>query len=181
MKILVIDEIDSTQNEAKRLIDKGSQEYNVIRALSQTHGRGTWGKSWASPKGAGLYVSLMRKKTENLKFSYETYTQEITISIIKAIQEFFVEESLDIFLKPINDIYAKKDNTTYKLAGILVEEYHKHLIIGIGINLYPSSYLVKEELPSLPKAAPISLSELMQNPSKLNEDELLNAILKELC
>ena len=53
-------ELDSTNEEAKRLL---AQEHFsspvIVRANSQTAGKGTQGRQWFSPPGAGLYFSVV--------------------------------------------------------------------------------------------------------------------------
>jgi BirA family biotin operon repressor/biotin-[acetyl-CoA-carboxylase] ligase len=51
-------EIDSTNAEAKRLIPAGVPHGTVLAADMQTAGRGRSGKSFYSPKGTGLYMSV---------------------------------------------------------------------------------------------------------------------------
>ena len=163
-------------NEAKRLI-KESSEYKsgsiiCISADFQSQGRGQHGKSWASPRGAGLYVSLV----SDLKIPAENSSILATELCIRSLEEGLkrvsqqslkesaekavIEVSPEFKLKPLNDIYVNN----CKLAGILLErfvfkdtEYHT---VGIGINLYKSSYQLKESSLEIPKAMPISLEEI---------------------
>jgi len=163
-------------NEAKRLI-KESSEYKsgsiiCISADFQSQGRGQHGKSWASPRGAGLYVSLV----SDLKIPAENSSILATELCIRSLEEGLkrvsqqsLKESKDnkamypspeFKLKPLNDVYVNN----CKLAGILLErfffkdtEYHT---VGIGINLYKSSYQLKESSLEMPKAMPISLEEI---------------------
>ncbi len=163
-------------NEAKRLI-KESSEYKpgsiiCISADFQSQGRGQHGKSWASPRGAGLYVSLvsdLKIPAENssilatelcirsLKEGLKRVSQQ---SLKESTEKAAIEPSPEFKLKPLNDIYVNN----CKLAGILLErfffkdtEYHT---VGIGINLYKSSYQLKESSLDIPKAMPISLEEI---------------------
>ena len=163
-------------NEAKRLI-KESSEYKsgsiiCISADFQSQGRGQHSKSWASPRGAGLYVSLV----SDLKIPAENSSILATELCIRSLEEGLkrvsqqsLKESKDnkamypspeFKLKPLNDVYVNN----CKLAGILLErfffkdtEYHT---VGIGINLYKSSYQLKESSLEMPKAMPISLEEI---------------------
>lgn len=169
-------DLDSTMNEAKRLI-KESSEYKsgsiiCISADYQSQGRGQHGKSWASPREAGLYVSLV----SDLKIPAENSSILATELCIRSLEEGLkrvsqqslkesaekavIEVSPEFKLKPLNDIYVNN----CKLAGILLErfvfkdtEYHT---VGIGINLYKSSYQLKESSLEIPKAMPISLEEI---------------------
>ena len=186
-------DVDSTMNEAKRLI-KESSEYKsgsiiCISADFQSQGRGQHGKSWASPRGAGLYVSLV----SDLKIPAENSSILATELCIRSLEEGLkrvsqqsLKESTEntamypspeFKLKPLNDIYVNN----CKLAGILLErfffkdtEYHT---VGIGINLYKSSYQLKESSLEMPKAMPISLEEI----SSINAtQDLAKSLLNDL-
>lgn len=186
-------DVDSTMNEAKRLI-KESSEYKsgsiiCISADFQSQGRGQHGKSWASPRGAGLYVSLV----SDLKIPAENSSILATKLCIRSLEEGLkrvsqqsLKESTEntamypspeFKLKPLNDIYVNN----CKLAGILLErfffkdtEYHT---VGIGINLYKSSYQLKESSLEMPKAMPISLEEI----SSINAtQDLAKSLLNDL-
>ena len=52
------DTLDSTNNEAIRLIEEGKGEGAVVVANCQTRGRGRRGKVWKSPRG-NLYLSII--------------------------------------------------------------------------------------------------------------------------
>lgn len=149
--------IDSTQNQAKRLIDDAqiiNQAYIV--AGQQTAGRGQYGKSWASPAGGGIYLSIVSNKL-NTSTLNEEFIQVQTIGatkkIIDALNDIY---QADYYIKPINDIYYD----ACKLAGILVEIYKGYVITGIGINLRDVPRTLKETIIDLPKAPPISLEEI---------------------
>ncbi|MDD2268255.1 MAG: HTH domain-containing protein, partial [Eubacteriales bacterium] len=57
--IFVHDEIDSTNSEAKRLLTDGICEPFLVVADSQTAGRGRFGRSFYSPPGTGVYMTLV--------------------------------------------------------------------------------------------------------------------------
>ena len=57
MLIETIDQIDSTNEEAKRRLEAGVEGAHWLRASMQTAGRGTHGRAWDSPDGAGLYLT----------------------------------------------------------------------------------------------------------------------------
>jgi BirA family transcriptional regulator, biotin operon repressor / biotin---[acetyl-CoA-carboxylase] ligase len=193
-------DVDSTMNEAKRLI-RESSEYKsgsiiCISADSQSQGRGQHGKSWASPRGAGLYLSLV----SDLKIPAENSSILATKLCIKSLKEGLKrikiqnsdhknaeiedrEQSSEIFqncefqLKPLNDIYVNN----CKLAGILLEKIFfrdtEYNTVGIGINLYKSGYQLKESSLETAKAMPISLEEIIGINATQN---LVKSLLKDL-
>ncbi|MCH2226722.1 MAG: hypothetical protein MK033_03005 [Candidatus Caenarcaniphilales bacterium] len=174
--------LDSTMNEAKRLLEDTSKlnelssgKLILIQGLEQSLGRGQYGKAWASPPGAGFYLSFLSSKAIP---SYEEASIKATELVIDLLTKFFETRNIlleDKFtLKPINDIYYRGQ----KLAGILVETF-KHQeqlfnIIGIGLNLYSSNYRLKESLLDAPKASPIALDEIVSREELMKyEEELL--------
>ena len=170
--------IDSTQNQAKRLIDDAKIiDQACIVASEQTAGRGQYGKSWASPQGAGIYLSLIQVNGEwstvnGLEALVASYTVEVAKKVIDVLNEIY---QADYYIKPINDIYY--DGA--KLAGILVEIYKGYIITGIGINLRNVPRTLKESIVDQPKAPPISLEEILPDEifSKLQEQDLINKLL----
>ena len=53
------EEIDSTNEEVKRLAAKGAPHGTVVAADMQTKGKGRRGRSWSSPKGDSIYMSFL--------------------------------------------------------------------------------------------------------------------------
>jgi len=58
-EIKYYDSIDSTNTKAKELASMGEKEGTVIIAEEQTEGRGRLGKNWTSPKGKGIWLSII--------------------------------------------------------------------------------------------------------------------------
>lgn len=122
----------STNDEAKALAQRGAPEGAVVLAEHQTQGRGRQGRSFASPAGVGIYLSLLlwpRLDTARLP--------QLTLLVAVAAAEAIAEVSaLPVSLKWPNDveIHGKK------VAGILTEAVLRigqpaAVIIGIGINV----------------------------------------------
>lgn len=122
LKVLVYDEIDSTNNEAKRL--KLSQD-SLIVAQDQTHGRGRYQRSFYSRKNEGLYFSLVLK--------YRQLDAQLLTLIIAVVISNILKETK---IKWLNDILLHEK----KMGGILCEstitnnEFNQ-IIIGVGLNL----------------------------------------------
>ena len=57
--VTVFDEVDSTNRIALELADGGAPEGTAIVAASQTAGRGRLGRSFYSPTGSGIYISVI--------------------------------------------------------------------------------------------------------------------------
>ena len=128
LNLHIYDEIDSTNDEAKRI--EGIKDFHIFITEKQTKGRGRHGKKWSSPNSGNIYMTISTSQN----------TSQINpISLIsglickKAIDKLIRKPS--IMLKWPNDILFNDK----KIGGILVEtEINKEnikTIIGIGINL----------------------------------------------
>jgi len=135
-------ELDSTNEEAKRLLAQGEIiEPTILRADCQTAGKGTQGRQWFSPPGAGLYFSVVHPFTgeegDLARLSKIPLTPLFTLAAGVACAETLASlTGLTIQLKPINDLYMENR----KLGGILTESLISEnrcraLITGIGINV----------------------------------------------
>jgi BirA family biotin operon repressor/biotin-[acetyl-CoA-carboxylase] ligase len=127
-KIIHYKEIDSTNDQAKRLIKKGFGEGTVIVADSQSKGRGKPGSSWFSPPKDGIYLSAVVKPYKNPKD-----LAPITLLGAKAVVNSIEKTSpLKAKIKLPNDVIVNDK----KICGVLVERVASgHLIIGIGVNI----------------------------------------------
>lgn len=123
----IFNEIDSTNDEAKRIIVQN--DFHVIIAERQTKGRGRLGKKWSSPNSGNIYMTIC---TEN---DHSNSPLSLITGLIckRAINK--ISNKLLVSLKWPNDILVKDK----KIGGILVEkEIQKEItrtIIGIGINI----------------------------------------------
>lgn len=141
--ILHYDSIDSTNEEAKRLIqDKKVKDSLIIIADTQTSGRTTKvDKVWNSPVG-NLYMTYIYKvNNANLLTKISSV---VSVAILKTIQYFSISfdlKTIDVKIKWPNDILINDK----KLSGILVEvekfEKDTFAIIGTGINILKAPIL----------------------------------------
>lgn len=126
--------IDSTNNEAKRLIQAGAKGPLLLVADSQSAGRGRQGKSFYSPPGTGLYMTLAIHHDGPLS-SAVTVTSAAAVAVCRAVREVL---GIPLDIKWVNDLYFQGK----KCCGILVEavEGGKALVIGIGVNLQTEAF-----------------------------------------
>lgn len=123
-KIIRYQQIDSTSDEARRLIKTG--EGLVVTAERQTGGRGQPGRRWLSPAG-NLYLSAVVKPYKN-----PAQLAPITILAALAVRSTIKQVSkLDAVIKWPNDLRIKGK----KVGGILTERTGGCLIIGVGLNV----------------------------------------------
>ena len=59
LRPLVEKTLDSTNAAVRRLAEQGAPEGTVVLAGSQTQGRGRYGRTFYSPEGTGVYLSLL--------------------------------------------------------------------------------------------------------------------------
>ncbi len=131
-KILEYPVVESTNDRALSLAREGAEDGTVVRAEAQTKGRGQHGRRWHSPKGLGLYFSVLLRPP-----IIPEHTHRITIISAVAVAGAIVRHTgLKASIKWPNDICI--DNK--KVCGILTEtesgRHHiKHAVVGIGINI----------------------------------------------
>ena len=126
-KVIHYQTIDSTNEEARRLIGQGAGEGIVLVAEKQTKGKGKPGSAWFSPEG-NLYFSAVVKPRRNPK-ELSPITLLGALAARSAINKI---ARLAVVIKWPNDILINGK----KAGGVLVERVPSgHLIIGIGINL----------------------------------------------
>ena len=124
----------STNDVAARLADLGAEEGTVVVAEAQTAGRGRHGRTWFSPPGSGLYVSVILKPA--------SATPLITLASGVAIAEGIrAAAALPVELKWPNDIIFGRR----KLGGILTESAAQpgarpQMVVGFGINIHTAAY-----------------------------------------
>jgi BirA family biotin operon repressor/biotin-[acetyl-CoA-carboxylase] ligase len=128
-------EVGSTNDVAARLADRGEPEGTLVIADAQSAGRGRHGRAWASPPGAGLYMSLIVRPAAH---AVSLLTIAAGVALADGIQ---AATGLQPQLKWPNDVYIGGR----KLAGILAEAGTSkvggpHVVLGCGINLMPAAY-----------------------------------------
>lgn len=129
--VLFFDKIDSTNIKAKNLAKNGEKEGTLIIAEEQSDGRGRLERKFVSPKGKGLWFSIILRP----KFKI-TDAPKCTLLAAVAVALAIDEEKITPEIKWPNDIVKGKK----KLAGILTElttnaNNSYAVIIGVGINV----------------------------------------------
>lgn len=134
-QILRFDSLPSTNLEAARLAIEGAAEGLCIVASEQTAGRGRLQRQWISPKGAGLYFSVVLRPRIHQR-SWPLITLAAALAVHDALLEAY---SLNTDIKWPNDVLANNR----KLCGILAETVEttkgRAVVLGIGINLTSSA------------------------------------------
>ena len=136
-------EIDSTNEEALRWGRDGAPHGALVTADAQTAGRGRRGRSWSSPTGKGLYLSLLvRPDTVDFHLSHLNFAA--CLAATRAVQK---QTGQTCHTKWPNDVLLNGR----KIAGVLSEAvWHEgkfsFAVIGLGLNVNHS----REELPPRP-------------------------------
>lgn len=138
-RIHIYKEVDSTNNEGRRLIMDGKPSGTVIFAEKQTSGKGRRGKTFSSPAGDSIYVSFILEPLLDVKDSL-LITVAASVAVARAVLKIGSEDGrpLNPRIKWVNDVYL--DNK--KICGILTEAVSdvesgqiQSLVLGIGINI----------------------------------------------
>ena len=140
--------IGSTNDVAARLAAGGASEGTTVAAEAQSSGRGRLGRTWFSPQGVGLYVSLVIRPDAGGRGGQggdaaapglpAVVTLASGVALADAIRE---STGLQVEIKWPNDIVCGRR----KLAGILAEASAQgaeleYVILGFGVNIRPVTY-----------------------------------------
>lgn len=133
-QLLSYDELDSTNEEAKRLAGKGAHHGAIIWARKQTSGKGRMQRSWVSDSG-NLFTSILLAPECDLK----TASQLSFVAAVSAIDaiEHLLPHGGELGCKWPNDIMLNGK----KLGCILLESFKtkadntQWIVVGIGINI----------------------------------------------
>lgn len=125
--VIIHEKTTSTNTLAKDYIIKGCVDGTLILAKEQTAGRGRMERSFSSPSGDGIYMSLVIKPDISPELVSQI-TLPIALSIVDAIGEIY---NIPAKIKWPNDVLINSK----KVSGILTEYKNGHVIIGVGINV----------------------------------------------
>lgn len=136
-KIIQLEEVDSTNDLAKKFILEENMTGNcVIIADHQTRGKGRLGRTWESPSGTGLWMSLILGPGI-CHDQLVLYNFMASLTVCETLRKL---TGLEFELKWPNDILIRGK----KICGILLETVTKQgelfLITGIGLNINQTSF-----------------------------------------
>ena len=132
------DTTDSTNNDAEKLGETDAPHGTLVVADRQDKGRGSRGRSWSTPSGSNIAMSLMLRP--------QIPTDRV--SMLTLIMGLSVAQGIESALKPFgnyNNVYIKWPNDVVinkkKICGILTELHMnpgnviRDVVIGVGINV----------------------------------------------
>src|SRR5688500_16180078 len=130
-KILRCGSLPSTNTELARQASEGAVEGLSILADEQTAGRGRLQRAWSSPKGAGLYFSILLRPALAIE-RWPLITFVAALAVGDVLRE---AAQVETDIKWPNDLLAGER----KICGILAEAIEtpagRAVVVGIGINL----------------------------------------------
>src|SRR5680860_150521 len=138
LNIIVLKDVESTNNYANQLILSNAEEGTVVLAQFQKKGRGQQGNQWESQSGKNLLASIILYP----KFLKAGNQFLISKMVSLGLVEYLRHEVRDVSIKWPNDIYIGNK----KIAGILIENAIKgrnlfSTVIGVGLNLNQKNFL----------------------------------------
>lgn len=167
-EIYYFDSIDSTNTKAKELAEEGHPSGTLVVADRQTAGKGRRGRSWESPTGIGIFMTLMLKPEINPNHA-SMLTLVAAMATTRAIRRV---TGVPAMIKWPNDIVMNGK----KVCGILTEmsaqfDYINHIVIGIGINVH------NEDFPE--EIAQTASSIYLESGQHIHRASLIEAFLEE--
>lgn len=162
--VVYVTRTTSTQDVARGQAELGAPDGTAVLAEEQSGGRGRMGRSWVSPPGANLYVTLiMRPPASRLRV--------LSIAAPLAIADALEDGGLDCALKWPNDVLVGGR----KIAGILIEtellgDAVRYALVGMGVN-------VNFDVGAVPEIADIATSVRSELGRDGSREDILAALL----
>ena len=133
-KVQVEQVVDSTNTRLKAMAASGAPTGTALLAVEQTAGRGTHGRSFQSPRGDGLYLSVLLRPAVALK-DLMTLTGWVAVAAREGAAR---ASGAPVDIKWLNDLYLNGK----KLCGILTELSFlgesgepDYVVVGMGVNM----------------------------------------------
>lgn len=141
-EVQLFDSVESTQNIARAAAEGGAAEGTLVIAEQQLNGRGRMGRGWVSPRGKGVWMSMVLRPSLPIHFAPQL-TLLTAVALCRSLKRI---TALPIGIKWPNDLLIEGK----KISGILLEsaaedERLTFVIAGVGIsvNLEEDDYPVE--------------------------------------
>jgi BirA family transcriptional regulator, biotin operon repressor / biotin---[acetyl-CoA-carboxylase] ligase len=169
--IKYIESVPSTQKIAHTLAQEGAEEGTTVIAEEQTEGRGRLLRSWYSPKGTGIWMSIILRPQLPPQRAPQ-FTLIAAVAVVQAIEEVC---GLSPEIKWPNDILLNGRKVTGILTELQAEaDKINSIIIGIGMNVNQSAADFPEELKSLASSLALEKEE------KISRVKLIQKVMEKL-
>ncbi|TCT14677.1 BirA family biotin operon repressor/biotin-[acetyl-CoA-carboxylase] ligase [Natranaerovirga pectinivora] len=136
-EIIVYNQVDSTNKQAKKLAIDGEKHGTVILAEEQLEGKGRRGRLWKSPPNKGIWLSIiLRPDLHPSKASMLTLIAGL--AVVHTINRYTKNQA---FIKWPNDIIINEK----KVSGTLTEmsselDVINYVVVGIGVNVNTTDF-----------------------------------------
>ena len=169
-KLKYLDRVPTTQQTAHEWKQEGAGEGALVLAEQQTAGRGRRGRSWHSPPGTGIWMSLILEP----RIHVNRVPQLTLLAAVALCRSLKQTTGLPVGIKWPNDLLIRGR----KISGILLEsvaedERLQYVVAGIGINVNQEAEDFPEDLRN--KAASLK----MEAGRPMDREQLLASFLKE--
>ncbi len=159
---------DSTNDDCVRFMQEGAATGIVVVAGQQLGGKGRRGRSWSSPPGESIYMTL-GLKPDFTPDKASMLTLVMALAVVRAIRK--VSGAEDAFIKWPNDIVMGGR----KVCGILTEmhldgEQIDCVVIGVGINVNSREFV--------PELAQTATSLFMESGQTYDCDTIITSVLE---
>jgi BirA family transcriptional regulator, biotin operon repressor / biotin---[acetyl-CoA-carboxylase] ligase len=127
----VVDATGSTNADLVSAAGRGAADRTVLVAEQQTAGRGRGARTWVSPAGTGVYLSVLLRPTTVPAHRLGTLAMVAGLALMHAARE---TAEINAVLKWPNDLLTADRHT--KLAGVLSEVAAEGaVVVGVGVNV----------------------------------------------
>lgn len=167
-RAVCLDTVDSTNNYAKKLAETGEAHGTLVAAEMQSGGRGRRGRSWVTPRGTAIAMSIIVRPQIRPEHA-SMLTLVMGAAAARAITQ---TTGLDVQIKWPNDLVVggKKLSGTLTEMSAELERIH-YVVIGTGINANITEF--PEELHQTATSLQLELGK------PVNRSELICACMKE--
>lgn len=173
--IKVFQEITSTNDVLKKMaVTEHCSQGTTIVSDYQIGGKGRLGRSFYSPKGTGLYLSMLLRPSGSV-IDNLMLTAQSAVAVYRAIKKV---TGIELSIKWVNDLYYKGR----KICGILSEGQAsmesgrmEYIVVGIGMNIYEPEGGFPEDIRN--KAG--SLLGMRSEGQQIDRNELASEIIRE--
>lgn len=161
--IYCYNEIDSTNEEAKRQALHGAPNGSLFITEQQSGGKGRLGRSWVSSAGTGLWFSVLLRP-DSIPEQITSLTLVAGLAVCEAVRAC---TDCPAMIKWPNDVVVGSK----KICGILTEmaaeiDRVNHVVVGIGINVnnpsFPEELQTKATSLQIESGHSVSRKELLQ-------------------
>lgn len=134
---IFLETVDSTNNYLKRAAEDGAANGTLAVAEEQTGGKGRRGRSWETPKGTNIAMTILLRPEIRPEHA-SRLTLLMAMAVVRGICR---ETGLEAGIKWPNDVVVDG----HKVCGILTEmntevDYINYVVIGTGINVNQTEF-----------------------------------------